>query len=61
MSKAGYSQGDMSPTVSDYQTPSSAFSQQQFGTTTGYVDRTDKLMSQAAGKMRSSGYKGRYS
>ena len=61
MSKAGYSQGNMSPIVEDYQTPRSTFSQEQFGTTTNYVERTNATMTKAASKIRANGYKGRYS
>lgn len=60
MEKKGYMQGDMNPTVSDYQRPNSSFAESQFGTTTEYVARQDKQINRAASDIRKQSYKGRY-
>lgn len=61
MSKKGYTQGDMSPKVEDYQKPMSSFSQEQFGKTLNYVERQDKIQGQLASGIKRQSYKGRYS
>ena len=61
MSKAGYTQGDMSPKVSDYQKPISNFSQEGFSRTTSYVERQDAFQGKEASEIKKQGYKGRYS
>lgn len=61
MNKKGYNQGDMKPTVDDYQKPMSTFSQTQFGNTTEYVSRQEKTQSREASDIKKQSYKGRYS
>jgi hypothetical protein len=61
MGKKGYVQGDMSPTVNDYERPESNFSQSGFNKTTEYVERQDKFVNKEASKVRSQAYQGRYS
>jgi len=61
MDKAGYSQGDMSPKVEDYQRPMKSYSQENFSKTTEYVERQDVQQDRAASDIRKQGYKGRYS
>lgn len=61
MSKAGYTQGDMSPKVENYQRPSSNYSQEGFSKTTDYIERNDAYVAREAGEVRKQAYKGRYS
>lgn len=61
MKEWGKKQGDMSPHVSDYQEPSSVFSQEGFSKTTQYVERKNAQMSKDARDIKKNGYKGRYS
>ena len=61
MSKKGYTQGDMSPKVEDYQKPSGDFSQEGFSKTTDYVERQDAYQRKEAKGISKQGYKGRYS
>lgn len=61
MSKKGYVQGEMSPTVEDYQKPMSNYSQDQFGKTLQYVERQDREQNAMASDVKKQGYKGRYS
>jgi len=61
MAKKGYTQGDMSPKVEDYQKPSSDFSQEGFSKTTNYVERQDAYQRKEAKDISKQGYKGRYS
>lgn len=61
MSRAGYTQGDMSPKVKDYQRPSSNYSQEGFSKTTDYIARNDSTVAKEAGKVRKQAFKGRYS
>lgn len=61
MGKMGYKQGNMSPKVEDYQKPMSNYSQSQFGDTTGYVARQDRIQSSEASGIKKQSYKGRYS
>lgn len=61
MSHKGYKQGDMSPTVEDYQRPSKSFSQEGFSKTTEYVERQDRHQDKAASDIRKQAYNGRYS
>tara|TARA_R110000868_G_scaffold185920_4_gene428012 strand:+ start:406 stop:597 length:192 start_codon:yes stop_codon:yes gene_type:complete len=59
--KLGYTQGDMSPKVEDYQEPSAVFSQEGFSKTTEYVSRKDAQQSRMASDIKKQAYKGRYS
>lgn len=61
MSKRGYTQGDMSPSVKDYQKPEGDFAERQFGKTTEYVERQDKMQSGMAKGLNKQSYSGRYS
>jgi hypothetical protein len=61
MSKKGYTQGDMSPTVEDYQKPEANFSQEGFSKTLNYVERQDKRQTEMASDIKKQGYVGRYS
>lgn len=61
MSKKGYAQGEMSPTVEDYQKPMSNYSQEGFSKTTQYIERQDKFQNSESSAIKRQGYKGRYS
>lgn len=61
MAKAGYSQGDMSPHVEDYQKPESDFAERGFSKTTEYVERQDKHQSMMSKGLNKQAYQGRYS
>ena len=61
LSKAGYTQGDMSPHVSNYQKPTSSYSQEGFSKTTDYIERQDRIQNKMASDVRKQAYKGRYS
>lgn len=61
LSKAGYTQGDMSPKVEDYQKPMSNYSQEGFSKTLDYVSRQEKYVAKECSKIKSQDYKGRYS
>jgi hypothetical protein len=61
MSKAGYTQGDMSPHVENYQKPSKDFSQEGFSRTTDYIERQDRFQGKEASEIRKQAYMGRYS
>ncbi len=61
MSKRGYTQGDMSPTVEDYQKPESNFAERGFSKTLEYVERHDKFEGKEAKEIKKQGYMGRYS
>lgn len=61
MAKKGYVQGEMSPTVNDYERPESNFSQAGFSKTTEYLARQDKFVNKEASDIRKQAYQGRYS
>jgi hypothetical protein len=61
MSKAGYTQGDMKPTVENYQKPEKDFSQRGFSETTKYVERQDERQAGMSKDVNKQAYKGRYS
>ena len=61
MSKKGYEQGDMKPTVESYQKPEKDFSQRGFNKTTEYVERQDKRQAGMAQDVNKQAYSGRYS
>lgn len=61
MGKLGYSQGDMSPHVEDYQRPSGNYSQADFNKTTQYIERQDKFVNKECSQIKKQDYKGRYS
>jgi hypothetical protein len=61
MSKAGYTQGDMSPNVEDFQKPEKDFSQRGFSKTTEYIERQDKRQAGMSKDVNKQAYQGRYS
>lgn len=61
MSKAGYTQGDMSPHVEEYQKPSKDFAERGFNKTTEYIERQDKMQSGMSKGLNKQAYQGRYS
>lgn len=61
MSKRGYEQGDMKPTVESYQKPEKDFAERGFSKTTEYVERQDRRQSEMARGVDKQAYKGRYS
>ena len=61
MGKKGYVQGEMSPTVEDYQKPMKDYSQSGFSKTTEYVERQDAFQAKEANEIKKQDYKGRYS
>ncbi len=54
-------QGDMSPSVKDYQKPMKDYSQEGFSKTTQYIERQDKFQSKEASGIKKQAYQGRYS
>ena len=52
-------QGDMKPEVKSYQPSEREFAGME-GKTLNYVERRDKIQSEAASKIKSQAYKGRY-
>ena len=61
MGKKGYVQGDMSPTVKDYQKPESAYPEAGFNKTTQYIERQDKRQNEMSRDVKKQHYNGRYS
>ena len=61
MSKAGYTQGDMSPKVEDYQKPEKDFAERGFSKTTEYMERQDKHQGMMEKGISKQHYQGRYS
>ncbi len=61
MGNKGYKQGEMSPTVEDYQKPMSEYSQKDLNKTTEYISRHNKYESKEASHIKKQDYKGRYS
>ena len=61
MAKKGYVQGEMAPTVKDYQSPAKDFSQEGFSKTLDYVERQDAFRAKEAAGFKKQDYKGRYS
>ncbi len=61
MSKKGYTQGDMSPHVEDYQKSESEFSQEGFSKTLNYIERQDKHQKEMSSDVKKQAYVGRYS
>lgn len=61
MAKKGYVQGDMSPTVENYQKPDSLYSQSFMNQTTDYIARRNSFDGKEAKEVRQQAYKGRYS
>ena len=61
MSKRGYEQGDMKPTVESYQKPEKDFAERGFSKTTEYIERQDARQSGMSKGLDKQSYKGRYS
>ena len=61
MSKKGYVQGEMSPTVEEYQKKEGEFSQEGFSKTLSYLERQDKRQTEMSSDIKKQGYVGRYS
>lgn len=61
MDKMGYEQGNMKPTVDNYQRPAKVYSQEGFSKTTEYVARNDATQTKYATDIKKQAYKGRYS
>lgn len=61
MKEYGNKQGDMSPSVKDYQKPMKDFSQAGFSKTTQYIERQDKFVGKESAMVRKQSYEGRYS
>lgn len=61
MSKHGYVQGDMKPTVESYEKPEKAFSQRDENKTTEYIERQDRRQDEMAKDVDKQAYRGRYS
>lgn len=61
MAMRGLDQGDMSPTIKDYQRPESDFSQEGFSKTLKYIERQNKFQATEASTIEKQAYEGRYS
>ena len=61
MSKHGYTQGDMKPTVESYQKPEKDFAERGFSKTDEYIERQDMHQSEMCKDLNKQAYKGRYS
>ncbi len=61
MSKRGYTQGDMSPTVESYQKPEKDFAERGFSKTDEYIERQDKRQAGMSKDLNKQAYQGRYS
>lgn len=61
MAMRGLNQGDMSPTIKDYQKPEKDFSQEGFSKTLEYVDRQNRFQATESTTVEKQAYKGRYS
>lgn len=61
MSKKGYEQGNMKPTVEIYQKPEKDFAERGFNKTTEYIERQDERQSGMSKGLNKQAYKGRYS
>lgn len=61
MAKMGYTQGDMSPKVEEYQKPEKDFAERGFSKTTEYIERQDKRQGAMAKDVNKQAYSGRYS
>lgn len=61
MKEYGNKQGDMNPTVNDYQKPMKDYSQDGFSKTNKYIERQDNFQGKEASMIKKQDYKGRYS
>ena len=58
--KEGVKQGDMSPVVKDYQRGESTYPERDFGKTTEYIARQDRIQRENSSNIKAKAYKGRY-
>jgi hypothetical protein len=61
MAMRGLDQGNMEPTIKDWQRPAADFSQEGFSKTLEYVERQNKFQATEASTVEKQAYKGRYS
>lgn len=61
MAMRGHDQGNMSPTVHDYQKPTDDFAEEGFSKTLEYIERQDKRQGAMAKDLNKQSYVGRYS
>lgn len=61
MAMKGVSQGDMSPSIKDYQRPEKVFSQEGFSKTLDYIERQNEFTGKEASRIEKQAYNGRYS
>lgn len=61
MAMRGLNQGDMSPSIKDYQKPTRDFSQEGFSKTLEYIERQDKFQGTESTTIEKQAYHGRYS
>lgn len=61
MDKKGYVQGEMAPTVKDYQKPTKSFPESGFSRTLDYIERRDSFEGKESKGISKQDYKGRYS
>lgn len=61
MAMRGLDQGNMSPSVKDYQKPEKDFAERGFNKTLEYVERQNKHQGGAAKDLEKQSYNGRYS
>ena len=60
MSRAGYTQGDMTPRVRDYQTPDKCYSQKDDAAPLDYIERQDDILGKEASQLDRQDYRGKY-
>lgn len=61
MAMKGHNQGDMSPTMKDYQRPEKVYSQEGFSKTLDYIERQNSFTGKEASRIEKQAYMGRYS
>lgn len=61
MAMKGLNQGDMSPSIKDFQRPEKSFSQEGFSKTLDYIGRQNSFTDKEASGIEKQAYKGRYS
>lgn len=61
MAMKGLNQGDMSPSIKDFQRPEKVYSQEGFSKTLDYIERQNSFTGKEADGIEKQAYKGRYS
>ncbi len=61
MAMKGLNQGDMSPSIKDYQKPMKCYSQEGFTKTLDYIPRQNKIQTEMSSDIKKQAYVGRYS